>query len=119
MTTTPSTEAGKRMLENWWERRTHPPTATRQQAYADFILAIEKQARAAGRAEALAEVERAVVEERDALPTSRLDPGELLHIREDTGALLTEVQRGSLRGQNAAFGWLLNRLLPDLREPKS
>lgn len=60
--------------------------------------------------EPLSELRARIIAERDRLPKARLDPGELLHVREDTGALLTEVQRGSLRGQGAMIGWVLNEI---------
>ena len=47
---TPETAAGRAMLADWAERRTHPPTAGREAQYAGAILAIEAEARAQERA---------------------------------------------------------------------
>ncbi len=55
----PQTAAGRSMLDDWHLRRTHPPTAARQESYRQFIVAIEAEARAAALDEAIAAVKEA------------------------------------------------------------
>ena len=89
-------------LAGYWERRA-------KEAEEQVRIRDEQMARTAdpGGLRALRdEVENA----RSTLPRAVLAPGDLLHTDEATGALLTEVQRGSLRGQGAAFSWVLGRI---------
>lgn len=55
----------------------------------------------------LRELAEKIRAEQAALPVATIEPGEVRATLPD-GSLLTEVQRGSLRGQGAALGWVLN-----------
>lgn len=70
----------------------------------------------AAREDTLDRIEARVREAQAELPKVELLEGEVLHTIAEgprKGGLVTEVQRGSLRGQGAALGWMLAGIKAD------